>query len=88
MYGGYVVLSIIALGVICLTQAHELASGSGLARSVCAYFAVFWGVRLSLQAVLDVKEYLTAWALCAGEAALTLLFMYFTAVFTAAAVWP
>ena len=36
-YGGYVVLSIIALGLICLFNSHELASGSGLARSFCLY---------------------------------------------------
>jgi hypothetical protein len=88
VYGGYVVLSIIAFGVICLTNAYELASGSRLARSLCAYMAVFWGIRLSLQAVFDVKEYLTAWWLIAGEMILTLLFFYFTAVFAAAAILP
>ena len=88
VYGGYVVLSIIAFGVISLTNAHELASGSRLARSVCGYMAVFWGIRLSLQAVLDVKEHLVAWWLVAGEYVLTLLFLYFTAVFTTAALAP
>ena len=88
IYGGYTVLSIIALGLISLLNAHELASGTRLARSVTAYMAVFWGIRLSLQAVLDVKEHLTAWWLVAGECLLTVLFLYFTAVFTLAAVWP
>jgi hypothetical protein len=86
VYGGYVVLSIFALGSICLINSHELASGTPLARSMCAYLAVFWGIRLSLQAVLDVKEYLTAWWLVAGEYVLTALFLYFTTVFTLAAV--
>ena len=36
VYGGYVVLSIIALGLICLFNAHELGAGSRLARSMCA----------------------------------------------------
>jgi hypothetical protein len=88
VYGGYVVLSIIAFGIISLTNAHELASGSRLARSMCGYMAVFWGIRLSLQAVLDVKEHLVAWWLVAGEYALTLLFLFFTAVFATAAVAP
>lgn len=87
VYGGYVVLSIISLGTICLVNSHELASGSQLARSICAYLAVFWGIRLSLQAVLSVKEYLSAWWLVAGECVLTALFLYFTVVFTLAAVW-
>jgi len=88
VYGGFTLLSIIALGLISLTNAHELASGSRLARSVCAYLAIFWGIRLSLQAVLDVKEHLTAWWLIAGECVLTILFIYFTTVFTIATLWP
>ena len=87
VYGGYTVLSIFSLGVISLINSHELAGG-GRWRSVCAYAAVFWGIRLSLQAVLDVKEHLTAWWLVAGEYALTLLFLFFTAVFATAAVAP
>jgi hypothetical protein len=88
IYGGYVVLSIIAFGVISLVNSGELAGGSRLARSVCAYIAVFWGIRLSLQAVLDVREHLTAWWLIAGEMLLTILFLYFTTVFALAALLP
>jgi hypothetical protein len=88
VYGGYVVLSIIALGVISIVNAAELASGGRLARSVCAYIAVFWGVRLSLQPVLDVKEHLTAWWLAAGYHLLTLLFISFTVIYAMAALLP
>ncbi len=88
VYGGYVVLSIIAFGVICLVNSNELSGGSRLARSICAYMAIFWGIRLSLQAVLDVKEHLTAWWLIAGEWILTVLFLYFTTVFAVAATIP
>jgi hypothetical protein len=86
VYGGYVVLSIIAFGLISLVNAEELASGSRLARSVCAYIAVFWGIRLSLQAILDVKEHLVTWWLAAGYRLLTLLFLCFVAVYAAAAL--
>lgn len=85
-YGGYVVLGIIALGAISLACAEELASGSRLARAVCAYGAVFWGVRLSLQAVFDVKPHLTKWWLVAGYHTLSVLFLCFTAVYVYAAV--
>jgi len=88
VYGGYVVLSIVAFGVISLVNAQALADGSRLARSVCAYIAVFWGIRLSLQAVLDVKEQFTAWWLSAGYFTLTILFLCFTIVFGAAAILP
>lgn len=86
VYGGYVVLSIVAFAAISIVNARELAGGSGLARGFCAYVAVFWGVRVVLQAVFDVKEHLTAWWLKAGYFALTLLFITFTAIYTWGAV--
>jgi hypothetical protein len=55
---------------------------------MCAYLAVFWGIRLSLQAALDVREHLTAWWLVAGEYVLTIMFIYFTIVFVIAALAP
>ena len=84
-YGGYVVMGIVALGAISLACADELASGSRLARAVCVYGMLFWGVRLSLQAVLDAKPHLTAWWLTAGYHTLTVLFAYFTIVYGCAA---
>jgi hypothetical protein len=86
IYGGYVVLAIVANGIICIVNADELAAGSRLARCVCGYLAVFWGVRLSLQTFLDVKEHLSAWWLHAGYHLLTLLFASFTALFIFVAV--
>jgi hypothetical protein len=80
-YGGYVVLGIITLGLLSCLCADELASGSLLARGVCLYGLVFWGVRLALQAVFDVRAYLTAWWLKLGYHTLTLLFVAFTAVY-------
>lgn len=88
VYGGYVVLSIIALGLISLCNAQELAGGSGLARGFCLYAACFWGIRLSLQACLDVKEHLTTWWLRMGYYLLTVLFLSFTLLFGWAALSP
>jgi hypothetical protein len=50
--------------------------------------AVFWGVRVALQGVLDVQEHLTRWWLRAGYYLLSVFFAYFTVVYTLAAVWP
>ena len=86
IYGGYVVLAIIANGLVCILNADELAAGSRLARCVCGYLAIFWGVRVSLQPFLDVKEHLTLWWLRAGYHTLTLLFASFTAIFAYAAL--
>jgi hypothetical protein len=88
VYGGYVVLSIVAFGLICLCNAAELASGSGLARAFCGYVAVFWGVRLVLQGVLDARRYLTCWWLRWGYGALTVLFCAFTLIFAWSALRP
>jgi hypothetical protein len=88
VYGGYVVLSIVAFSLISLFNAQELAGGSGLARGFCAYVAVFWGIRLVLQGVLDVKEHLTAWWLRLGYYGLTVLFTSFTVVYGWAALCP
>ena len=85
-YGGYVLMSIVALALLSIANARELASGSGLARGLSAYIACFWGIRLALQAVFDVKAYLTAWWLKAGYVVLAVLFAGFTVVYTWAAV--
>ena len=86
-YGGYIVLMILALGLLCVTFAESLAGGTSLARGLCGFIAVFWGIRLGLQFVLDARPYLTAWWLIAGEFVLTVLFLSFTLLFAAAAIW-
>ena len=86
VYGGYVVLSIMALATISIFNASELARGSGLARGFCAYVAVYWGVRVVLQAVFNVKEHLTAWWLKIGYVVLGLLFVSLTIIYGWAAL--
>lgn len=81
VYAGYVVLSIVAFSALSLLHARELASGGPLARGVCAYIAVFWGIRLVLQAVFDMKPFLTAWWKTAGYAVLTVWFAAFTVIY-------
>jgi hypothetical protein len=88
VYGGYVVLAIAAFGLISLFNARELANGGGLARGVCGYIAVFWGVRLALQWVFDVKGYISTWWLRLGYYALTILFASFTLLYGFAALRP
>jgi len=81
VYGGYVVLSIVSFALLSILNARELADGSGLARGFCLYVAVFWGIRLGLQGVFDVKEHLSAWWLRAGYWGLTVLFACFTFIY-------
>jgi hypothetical protein len=88
VYGGYVVLAIAAFGLISLFNARELAGGGRLARWVCGYNAVFWGVRLGLQWIFDVKEHLSNWWLRLGYYTLTILFAGFTLLYGFAALRP
>lgn len=81
VYGGYVVLAIIAFALISIVNSRELASGSGLARGVCAYIAIFWGIRVGLQTVFDAKEHLTTWWLIAGYHTLTVMFALLTVIY-------
>jgi len=86
IYGAYIVLAIIAFSAISIGFSRELANGSGLSRAVCLYIAVFWGIRLALQAVLDVKPYLTVWWLHGGYHLLSVLFLGFTLIYGYAAL--
>jgi hypothetical protein len=88
VYGSYVVMAIVAFGVICLLCARDLAAGGALARVLCGYIAVFWSVRLSLQAVLDAGPHLTVWWLRLGYHLLTVLFVSFALLFGVAALRP
>ncbi len=85
-YAAFIAASIIALGLVCVTQSAQLAGGGSLARAVCAYGATFWGVRLALQAVFDARPYLTAWWLKAGYHLLTVWFAAFVGVYVWAAI--
>ncbi|MFM7128598.1 MAG: hypothetical protein ACKO0V_04490 [bacterium] len=86
VYGGYIVLSIVAFGLISILHSDELARGSGLARAFSAYVCFFWGIRLALQAVFDVKSHLTKWWLKLGYHCLTILFLCFTLIYGWAAM--
>ncbi len=86
VYGGYIVLSIVAFALLSLLNARELAGGGPLARGLCGYIAVFWGVRLLLQGVFDVSGQLTAWWMRAGYHTLTALFIGLTVIYGVAAL--
>jgi len=86
VYGGYVVLGILALALTCISCAEQLAQGNTLARAFCIYGACSWGIRLILQGVFDAKPFLTKWWTVAGYHLLTAIFVLCTAVYIWAAV--
>ena len=81
VYGAYVVLGIVSLGAICIVAAEDLATGSLLAKAFCTYGLLFWGIRLSLQTILEAKPFLTTTLLKIGYHALTVVFLVVTALY-------
>jgi hypothetical protein len=87
VHGVFIVLVIIGFGVLSLTDATALASGTPFARSVSAFIAIFWGARLAVQFfVFDAKPHLRSVWLKVGYHGLTLVFAYIAAVFAVAAI--
>lgn len=87
VHGVFIVLVIAGFGVLSILNASSLAAGSMLARSLCAFIALFWGARLLVQwFVFDASGALTTAWLKAGYHFLTLAFGYLTIVYALAAV--
>jgi hypothetical protein len=82
VHGGYIVLMIAAMGLISLCEAAQLADGSVLARSVCAFVAIFWSLRLAIQlCVFDGTPYLANRLLKVGYHGLTMAFVCLSAIY-------
>lgn len=78
VYGAFIVLTILAFGIISLVNYKVMAAGESLeARSICTFIAVFWGARLVVQLFFfDASEYLTNRFLKVGYHSLTLTFAF------------
>jgi hypothetical protein len=86
VHGLFIVLVIIAFGVLSVAFPHELADGSRLARAVCAFIGLFWTCRLVVQfAVFDARPYLKSALLAIGYRGLTVVFCYLAIVYAWAA---
>jgi hypothetical protein len=82
VYYAFIGLSLVSFGLITFTFAGTLATGGGLARAVCAFFALFWTIRLIAAVfVFDVRPYLTNnfWRL--GYHATNVVFTYLPVIY-------
>jgi hypothetical protein len=78
-HGAFIMLTIASIGLISLFNAGTLTAGSPLARCVCGFVALFWGVRLVIQFfVFDASSYLGNVPLRVGYHGLTVVFIYLT----------
>jgi hypothetical protein len=88
-HGVFIVLVIVAFGLISVVGAADLAAGSRLARLVCGFIAAFWLARLGIQLFLfDARPYLTGPCLKLGYHGLTAVFTYLGLVYGWAALLP
>jgi hypothetical protein len=82
VYGVFIVIVIISFGTLTLAHASQMASGEPVAKSLCAFIAIFWLARLIVQLfIFDARPFLTNWFYKTGYRALTLVFIYFVAVY-------
>jgi hypothetical protein len=89
VYGAFIVLTIVAFGTLTLAHAGAMAAGEPVARSLCAFIAVFWLARLAVQFfVFDAKPFLTNWFYTLGYHGLTVVFAALVVIYGSAAIFP
>jgi hypothetical protein len=89
VYGAFIVLVIIAFAVLTFLHANEMVAGAPIARSFCAFIAIFWGLRLVVQfAVLDPGPFLTSSYRIIGYHSLTIAFAALVLIYGWAALVP
>src|SRR6266540_4891759 len=60
VYYAFIALCLAGFSILTIAFADTLAAGGGLARALCAFFAVFWTLRLiAATFVFDMQPYLT-----------------------------
>ncbi len=89
VYGAFIMMVVMSFGTLTLIDARAMAVGEPVARSLAAFIALFWGARLGVQMfVFDSRPFLTNRLLKAGYHCLTLGFVFFTAIYGWAALFP
>ena len=89
VYYAFIGLCLIGFSLITIAFADTLAAGGTLARALCAFFAVFWTLRLIVATfVFDLQPYLTSRVRILGYHAMNLVFAYLPVVYVLAATQP
>jgi hypothetical protein len=86
VYYSFIALCLTSFCIITIAFADTLAAGGNLARALCAFFAIFWTVRLfAATFVFDMKPYLTNGYRRLGYHAINIVFAYLPIVYAWAA---
>jgi hypothetical protein len=89
VYYAFIGLCLVSFSLITIFFADTLAAGGPLARALCAFFALFWTLRLIVATwVFDMRPYLTNSARRLGYHALNLAFVFLPVVYALAASQP
>ena len=87
VYGVFIVMVIIAFAILTFRHAEQMAAHEPVARSLCLFITIFWGVRLFVQfAIFEPRPFLTSWIYRAGYHALTFTFAFLVLVYGKAAL--
>ncbi len=89
LYYLFIGLCLVSFSIITIVFADTLAAGGGLARALCAFFTVFWTVRLiAATFIFDMRPYLTNGYRRIGYHVLNAVFAYLPVVYALAASQP
>jgi FtsH-binding integral membrane protein len=89
VYYAFIALCLAGFSILTIAFADTLAAGGGLARALCAFFAVFWTLRLiAATFVFDMRPYLTNRYRRVGYHAINIVFAYLPVVYAQAASQP
>jgi len=85
----FIALCLVSFSIITVAFADTLAAGGNLARALCAFFALFWMLRLIAGTfVFDMRPYLTSSYHRLGYHAINVVFAYLPVVYALAASRP
>ena len=89
VYYSFIALCLVSFSIITIAFAGTLASGGNLARALCAFFALFWTLRLiAATFVFDMRPYLTSRYRRLGYHAINIVFAYLPVIYVLAASQP
>ena len=89
VYYSFIALCLVSFSIITIAFADTLAAGGNLARALCAFFALFWTLRLIAGTfVFDMRPYLTSGYRRLGYHAINIVFGYLPIIYALAATPP
>jgi hypothetical protein len=87
IYGGYVVFTYLAFGVLTLVLHDELLNGDKAAVALAVFIGLYWLVRLALDPWMGKSAWPKGWIFTVAYIALDLLFAFFACTYLGLAIW-